>query len=296
MKILLLGADGQVGWRLRHSLSHAGEVTALGRSGAPGLVGDLADLAGLKQTVHAVRPDVIVNAAAYTAVDRAETEVDTAFLINARACEVLAAEAQRLGSWLVHYSTDYVFDGSGERPWLETDPTRPLNVYGQSKLAGEEAIAAGCERHLVLRTSWVFDSRGQNFLKAILRAAAQRDSLTVVADQWGTPTSAALLAEVTAGLLERLDPQLAGVYHLCAAGETSRHGFALYALEFARRHGMPIKATAVTPTLTRDTPSPAQRPLNSRLDTGRLRKAWGLALPAWQEGVDRAVMELAGER
>jgi dTDP-4-dehydrorhamnose reductase len=297
MNILLLGADGQVGWRLRRSLAGQGQVKALGRAGDGHLCGDLADAVGIARTVREVRPDVIVNAGAYTAVDRAEAEADAAFAINARACEVLATEAERLGAWLIHYSTDYVFDGSGDRPWKETDPPHPLNVYGQSKLAGEEAIAAACARHLIFRTSWVFDSRGQNFLKAILRAAGDRDALDIVADQWGAPTSAQLLAEVTASVLPQLEPRLAGLYHLAAAGETNRLGFAAHGLACARRSGLPVKAGPETlrPVATSAFPSPARRPLNSRLDTARLRDAFGLELPHWQAGVEAVVAEIASE-
>jgi dTDP-4-dehydrorhamnose reductase len=295
MNILLLGADGQVGWRLRTSLAALGPVTALGRGGDGSWCGDLQDLEGIARTVRGVKPQVIVNAAAYTAVDRAETEPDAAFGINARACEVLAREAQALGAWLVHYSTDYVFDGSGDQPWRETDTPHPLNVYGQSKLAGEEAIARACERHLILRTSWVFDSRGQNFLKAILEAARNRNALDVVADQWGTPTGAVLLADVTATLLRRLDARVAGLYHLAAAGEATRHSYAVFALECAGRFGMKLKAgpQAVRPTVTEVAPGAVRRPLNSRMDTTRLRKTFGIDLPHWRDGVKAAVAELA---
>ncbi len=294
MNILLLGADGQVGWRLRRSLAVLGQMTALTRADQAPWCGDLADPAGLARTVRLLRPDVIVNAAAYTAVDRAEAEAQTAFAINAEACEVLAREAQTSGAWLVHYSTDYVFDGSGTVPWRETDTPRPLNVYGQSKLAGEEAIARGCDRHLILRTSWVFDSRGQNFLKAILRAAAERESLEVVADQWGAPTSAGLVADITAALLQQLDLRKAGLYHLAAAGHASRHQFALHTLACAQKLGFPLRAgpDAVRATATRDIVNAARRPLNSRLDTRRLCETFGVVLPPWEQGVEHVVTEL----
>lgn len=297
MKILLFGAQGQLGRRLAAALPLIGDVTALGRSGDAGLCGDLADARGLAETVRAVEPDLIVNAAAYTAVDRAESEPAAAHAVNAAACEVLAREAARLGAWLVHYSTDYVFDGSGSRPWRETDPTAPLNVYGRTKLEGEQAIAATHPLHLVLRTSWVYDSGGQNFLKAILRAAQQRDSLQVVDDQWGSPTSAAMLADVTLQLLERLDPVRAGLYHLAAAGETSRLGFARHALERAAAAGMPLKARAqdVHPVSTASMRSPAARPLNSRLDTTKIRAAFGIELPPWELCADGAIKELAAD-
>lgn len=305
MKILLLGARGQVGWQLQRSLSVAGVVTALDRTGQSAssgqpLCGDLAQPDALARTLQALRPDVVVNAAAYTAVDKAETERDTAFAINATACEVLARETQRLGAWLVHYSTDYVFSGTGERPWSEADATAPLNTYGASKLAGEQAIAAQQPRHLIFRTSWVFDTWGSNFLKSILRAAAQRDSLNVVNDQWGAPTRAALIADITAHALMRLRGtpdagSLAGIYHLAAAGVTQWHEYASLAVAQAHACGMPLKAgpQSIHPIPAAQYPTPAARPANSRLDTTRLRESFGLSLPAWQDGVRAVVAELA---
>lgn len=296
MKILLLGANGQLGWQLRRSLCVVGDVTALHRASTP-LCGDLARPEELARAVDALRPDVIVNAAAYTAVDRAESERDAAFAINAAACSVLAEAAQRCGAWLVHYSTDYVFDGSGQRPWRETDPTAPLNVYGSSKLAGERAVAQGCERHLILRTSWVFDSWGQNFLKSILRAAARQDSLKVVNDQWGAPTRAALVADVTAHILRQLQPQASGTYHVAAAGATTWHEYAVLAVAHARECGMPLKASpeTISAISSSEYPQAAPRPHNSRLDTGRLRATFGVTLPQWQDGVRAVVAELAAK-
>jgi dTDP-4-dehydrorhamnose reductase len=296
MKILLLGSKGQVGWQLARSLSVVGELTALHRdSGAA--CGDLAQPVALAQTIRSLAPDVIVNAAAFTAVDRAEKERDAAFAVNADACEVLAAEARKLGAWLVHYSTDYVFDGTGARAWVEADATAPVNVYGQSKLAGEQAVA-GWDRHLVLRTSWVFDTWGQNFLKSILRAATQRESLNVVSDQWGAPTRAALIADATAHLLRQLAPETAGIYHLAAAGETNWHAYAQMAIEHAIGCGMVLKVRPdqVRAIATADYPTAAARPANSRLDTSRLRHTFGLSLPAWQDGVRSVVAELAAAR
>ena len=249
MKILLFGAGGQLGWQLRRSLGVLGEVTALTRASASAC-GDLADAAGIARTVRELRPDAVVNAAAYTNVDRAESEPDAAFAINARACETLAVEAAHLGAWMVHYSTEYVFDGSGERPWRESDPTAPLNIYGRSKLAGEQAVAAHCPGHLILRTSWLFDTWGDNFLKWVLQAARQRPELDIVSDQWGAPTRAALLADVTAHLLRNLQPELAGIYHVAAAGATSRHGMATFALECARQAGMVLRAGPADVTMT----------------------------------------------
>ncbi len=294
MKILLLGANGQLGWQLRRSLSVLGELMALTRDGAVRR-GDLTQPAALAQTIRAVGPDVIVNAAAYSDVDRAESEPAAAFAVNAQGCETLATEASRLGCWLVHYSTDYVFDGSGERPWREADLPAPLNVYGRSKLAGEAAITGGCERHLILRTSWLFESHGSNFLKRIVAAAQRNAVLEVVGDQWGAPTRAALVADVSAHVLRRLEPEVAGIYHLAASGETSRHGYAQFALQCARQQGVPLQ---VAPEGLRRTSTvvgarAAARPANSRLDTTRLREVFGLALPPWQDGVEAVVTELS---
>lgn len=297
MKILLFGADGQLGWQLRRSLCVVGDVTALTRTGGAHC-GDLAKLEGIAATVRALRPDVIVNAAAYTAVDRAESDADVAFAVNHLACEVLAAEAERIGAWLVHYSTEYVFDGSGQAPWRETDATAPLNVYGRSKLAGEQAIASGCGRHLILRCSWLFDTWGDNFLKWVLRAASQRAALDIVNDQCGAPTRAALVADVTAHLLRAARPRLAGIYHVAAAGEVSRQGYAAFALECAAACGLPLQAgaDAVRGVPSTTFPTPAARPANSRLDTTRLRGAFDIALPPWQDGVRAAVAEIAASR
>ena len=300
MKILLFGRGGQVGWELQRSLSVLGELVALGhdaRLNPAQLCGDLGDLAGLAETVRRVQPDVIVNAAAHTAVDKAESEPDLARTLNALAPGVLAAEAQKLGAWLVHFSTDYVFDGSGQQPWRESDATGPLSVYGQTKLAGEQAVAT-CAKHLIFRTSWVYAARGGNFAKTMLRLAAERDSLTVINDQFGAPTSAELLADVTAhALLKAMQqPALAGIYHCVAGGETSWHGYATYVLAQAQALGWALKAGPgqVAPTPTASYPTPAQRPLNSRLDTTRLQRAFGLTLPPWQHGVTRMLTEITG--
>ena len=294
MKILLFGATGQLGWQLQRSLCVLGDVTALDIPSAP-LCGDLGRHADLAGTVQTVAPDVIVNAAAYTAVDKAEAEPAIAHAINAAAVEVLAREAQKLGAWFVHYSTDYVYNGGGTRPWVETDAPGPLNVYGATKLAGDQAAAAHCSKHLVLRTSWVFDSWGQNFVKSILRAALQRDSLNVVADQWGVPTRAALLADATAQLLPRLKPEHAGIYHLAAAGETNWHTYAALAIGHAIECGVPLKTRPenVHPIPASQYPVAAPRPGNSRLDTRKLRETFDLVLPPWQDGVRAVVAELA---
>jgi len=294
MKILLLGKNGQVGWELQRALAPVGTVVALDRGGADGLHGDLEDLDGIDRTVRSLAPDVIVNAAAYTAVDKAETDVERAQRINAEAPGVLARAAATVGALLVHYSTDYVFDGSGDTPWRENAPTAPLAVYGRSKLAGEEAIrAAGC-RHLILRTSWVYAARGGNFARTMLRLAAERERLTVIADQLGAPTGAELIADVSAHALraEHADRSLGGTYHLAAGGETSWHGYASFVIEQARKLGATLKAGEIAPIGTRDYPTAAARPLNSRLDTSRLRERFGLALPDWRDGVARMLREI----
>lgn len=296
MKILLFGKRGQVGWELQRSLAPLGEVIALD-SASIGLCGNFTDLAGLAATVRAMAPDVIVNAAAYTAVDKAEAEPELARTINALAPGVLADEAQKLGAWLVHYSTDYVFDGSGTTPWRETDATGPLGVYGQTKREGELAVARW-SRHLIFRTSWVYAARGGNFARTMLRLAQERETLSVVDDQIGAPTGAELLADITAHALCRVQshPDLAGLYHAAAGGETSWHGYARHVIEYARRHGAPIRVAsdAVLPIAASAYPLPAPRPLNSRLDTTRLQAAFGVVLPDWRCGVERMLDEILG--
>lgn len=296
MKILLLGKEGQVGWELQRSLAPLGELVALGRGGADGLCGDLGHLEGLAQTVRQLRPDVIVNAAAYTAVDKAESEPEQACTLNALAPGVLAREAKALGACLVHYSTDYVFDGSGTEPRLETDAVAPLSVYGRTKLEGEERIrASGC-LHLIFRTSWVYAARGHNFAKTMLRLAQERESLTVIDDQWGAPTGAELIADVTAHAIRHVlrSPQDAGLYHLAAQGETTWNAYARYVLEQAQRvqPAIAIKAREVLPVPSRAFPTPAQRPRNSRLDTRKLQSTFGLQLPSWQQGLKRMLHEI----
>lgn len=304
-KILLLGKDGQVGWALQRALAPLGALVALGRTGRDGLCGDLADLEGLAATVRAVAPDVIVNAAAFTAVDAAEREPGLACRINAEAVACLAEVAQRQGSWLVSYSTDYVFDGSGERPWREKDNPHPLSVYGRTKHDGEVAMLRRGGRHLLFRTSWVY-GRGRNFAATILRLAREREQLEVVADQIGAPTGADLIADVTAHALRTAlqRPEVGGVYHLAAAGETSWHGYARFvaqtAAEMIRANGgtetLRLAPEAILPIPASAYPLPAPRPANSRLDTRRLRATFGLALPDWRDGVVRYLAESLEKR
>lgn len=296
MKILLLGKDGQVGWELQRSLAPLGELHAWGRQEA-----DLSAPDALRARVRELRADVIVNAAAYTAVDRAESDESAARLVNAVAPGVLAEEARAAGAWLVHYSTDYVFDGSKDAAWVETDPTAPLSAYGRGKCEGEERVRIAGARHLILRTSWVFGIRGANFAKTMLRLAQERDSLEVVADQVGAPTGAALLADATALALYRIassgrDAQAySGTYHVAAGGSTSWHAYACHVLARARERGALLRAgpEQVRPVGSGAFAAPAARPANSRLDCTKFRNRFGLALPDWRHHVDRLVDELA---
>jgi dTDP-4-dehydrorhamnose reductase len=295
MKMLLFGKGGQVGWELQRSLAPLGEVIALDAD-SQDLCGDFTCLDDIAQTVRAIAPDVIVNAAAYTAVDKAESEPELVRTINALAPGLLAMESRKLGSWLIHYSTDYVFDGGGSKPWVETDPTGPLSVYGATKLEGEDAIrASGC-RCLIFRTSWVYAARGGNFARTMLRLAQERDRLTVIDDQIGAPTGADLLADVTVHAIRRAlqQPELSGLYHLAAGGETSWHGYARFVLNVARQAGIELKVAAehVIPVPTSAFPLPARRPLNSRLDTSKLQTAFDVHLPLWQTGVARMLAEI----
>jgi len=295
MKILLLGKNGQVGWELQRSLAPLGELVALGHDSKE-FSGDFTNLEGLAKMVRSIAPDVIVNAAAHTAVDKAESEPELARIINALAPGVLAQEAQRAHAWLIHYSTDYVFDGSGDKPWLETDPVAPLSVYGTTKLEGEQLIRqSGCQ-HLVFRTSWVYGARGGNFAKTMLRLARERDSLSVINDQIGAPTGADLLADITAHAIRmaRQRPEVSGLYHLVAGGETSWHGYARFVIDFARRAGVPLKVApdAIKPVPTSAFPTSAKRPHNSRMDTTKLQHTFDLNLPSWQIGVARMLSEV----
>jgi dTDP-4-dehydrorhamnose reductase len=297
MKIALLGPDGQVGWELRRALSPLGELIPLTRAEG----GDLSRPEALAAALRTLRPDAVVNAAAYTAVDKAESEPALAHTVNAEAPAAVAAVVCELGGWLLHYSTDYVFDGSGSQPWRETDTPAPLSVYGRTKLEGEQQIAqSGC-RHLIFRTSWVYAARGGNFARTMLRLAQERDTLSVIDDQIGAPTGADLLADVSAHVLRHIMPPVGhnalaqpGVYHLAAGGETSWHGYARFVLETAAAAGLSLKVGPdhLTAIASAAYPTPARRPHNSRLDTGKLQVAFGLSLPDWQQGVARMLAEI----
>lgn len=295
MKILLLGCNGQVGWEMQRSLAVLGEVVALGRD-STALCGDLANPEGIAATVRAVAPDVIVNAAAHTAVDQAEREVELARLLNATIPGVLAREAHALNALLVHYSTDYVFDGSGNAPRAEDAATAPLSVYGQTKLEGEQLIqASGC-KHLIFRTSWVYAARGSNFTKTMLRLAQEREQLNVINDQFGAPTGADLLADVTAHAIRHVEqhPEHLGLYHCVAGGETTWHAYAEFVIATARqlRPELAFKVQTIQAVPTSAFPTPAKRPYNSRLNTRKLQTALGLHLPNWQQGVRRMLQEI----
>ncbi|MDB4888771.1 MAG: rfbD [Gemmatimonadetes bacterium] len=292
--MLVFGSNGQVGSEVCSLLSALGPLVSLDRSNA-----DLSDPESLRALVRQHRPTVIINAAAYTAVDRAEAEPELAFTVNAISPGVLAEEAEACGACLVHYSTDYVFDGRSARPYREDDTTDPLSVYGRTKRAGEQAVVSACARHVILRTSWVVGAHGSNFLKTVLRLAAERDSLRVVADQFGAPTSARLIARVTERFVQRLAPLRGdrvpyGTYHLAAGGETSWHAYAQYAIARGHQSGIRLRASAasVAPISTNDYPVAARRPASSRLDTAKLRGALRMDLPEWTQCVDEVIEEL----
>jgi dTDP-4-dehydrorhamnose reductase len=295
MKILLFGKSGQVGWELQRSLAPLGELVALDHD-SKDFCGDFTKLEGLAKTVRDIKPDVIVNAAAHTAVDKAESEPELVRILNALAPGVLAQEAKRANAWLIHYSTDYVFDGSGKKPWLETDAPAPLSVYGATKLEGEQLIQqSGCQ-HLIFRTCWVYGARGGNFAKTMLRLARERDSLSVINDQIGAPTGADLLADITAHAIRTAQqrPEVSGLYHLVAGGETSWYSYASFVIDFARRAGVALKVApdAIKPVPTSAFPTPAKRPHNSRMDTTKLQRTFGLKMPSWEIGVERMLSEV----
>lgn len=298
-RILLFGANGQVGWELQRSLAPLGQLLALGRDAASnpnGWCGDLSELQGLANTIATFEPSIIVNAAAYTAVDLAESDPQGAARINAQAPAVMAEQAHKLGALLVHYSTDYVYDGSGTKPWQEDAPTAPLSVYGETKLLGDQAIQALCASHLIFRTSWVYGARGGNFAKTMIKLASEKSELKVVGDQVGAPTGADLIADVSAHAIHAWSrgPARSGVYHLAAAGATSWCGYARYVLQLAMQRGFALKVSAdqVQEIATADFPRPAQRPLNSRLDVTSLETTFDLVMPPWEKGARRLVAML----
>lgn len=299
MKILLFGKTGQVGWELQRSLATLGDVVALS-SKSQEFCGDFTNLTGLASTVQAIAPDIIINAAAFTAVDQCEQDVELANLINVKAPTRLAEEAKKLKALFVHYSTDYVFDGSGNQPWMEGDVTNPLGVYAQTKLDAEKNIEAIGGDYLIFRTSWVYAPRGRNFAKTMIHLAQERDALSVVSDQIGAPTSAELIADVTAIAVRKTLDNLAhcGIYHLVADGYVSWHGFAAYVLDYCRQRGMQFKVLPdhVKAVTTAEYPTPAKRPLNSRLNTQKLKQTFNIYLPHWHVGVGRMLEEFLERR
>lgn len=293
MNILLFGKTGQVGWELQRALAPLGTVTAVDVKSTT-YCGDFSNPEGVAETVRRVRPDVIVNAAAHTAVDKAETEREFAELLNATSVEAIAVEAEKLGAWLIHYSTDYVFPGTGETPWLETDAVAPLNVYGETKLAGEKAVQENCTKHLIFRTSWVYAGKGNNFAKTMLRLAKDRPELSVINDQFGAPTGAELLADCTAHAIRTAlhKPEVAGLYHLVASGTTTWHDYAELVFAEAKAAGMELAIEKLNAVPTSAYPTPARRPTNSRLNTEKFQRQFDLVLPDWQVGVKRMLAEL----
>ena len=303
-RLLVVGANGQVGRELRRSLATLGEVVGATRdgkldTGEPCLSVDLSDPSALAALVADTAPSVVVNAAAYTAVDKAESDREQAFAVNGEAPGALARACAAAGIPFVHYSTDYVFDGQGARPYREDDPTAPLGVYGAGKLAGEDAVRASSARHFIFRTAWVYGAHGHNFLRTMLRVGAERDELRVVADQVGSPTPAALIADATAIVLSQVlsgGERPGGTWHLVASGETSWHGFAEAIFDEAAAAGLLARVPTVVPITTADYPTPARRPAYSRLDTSRFQRDFGIDLPDWRQGLAHVIGELAQAR
>lgn len=294
MKILLLGKNGQVGWELQRALAPLAEVIALDRAGIEDYSGDMSQPEAIHATILKIKPDVVVNASAYTAVDLAESEPELADLINHQAVKVLAEVCQKQQILLVHYSTDYVFSGQGDQPFLEADQVSPLNIYGKTKALGEQAIIdSGCA-HLIFRTSWVYAAKGKNFLKTMLNLAQQREELSIINDQIGAPTSAELIADITAHAIPQVlaNQQKAGIYHLVASGETTWFDYASFIFKQARILGQSLQVEKVNPIATSAYPTPAARPHNSRLHNAKLQTTFELILPQWQEGVERTLAEL----
>ncbi|WP_455916095.1 dTDP-4-dehydrorhamnose reductase [Pantoea agglomerans] len=295
MKILLLGKNGQVGWELQRALAPLGTLIALDRHSTT-YCGNLSNGEGIAATILAIKPDVIVNAAAHTAVDKAESEPEVAAVLNTTSVAAIAAAAEEVGALLVHYSTDYVFNGQGEQPWTEADVTEPLSVYGKTKRDGEEAIAAACSNYLIFRTSWVYAAKGNNFAKTMLKLAKDREELSVINDQFGAPTGADLIADCTAHAIRKAkgQPQLSGIYHLIASGTTTWHDYASFVITTGREKGLELKVNKINPVATSAFPTPAKRPANSRLDTTKFQQSFGLTLPDWHDGVERMLTEIIG--
>ncbi|MET6678383.1 dTDP-4-dehydrorhamnose reductase [Citrobacter amalonaticus] len=293
MNILLFGKTGQVGWELQRSLAPLGNLIALDVHSTD-YCGDFSNPQGVAETVRRIRPDVIVNAAAHTAVDKAESEIEFAQLLNAISVEAIAKAAAEVGAWVVHYSTDYVFPGTGTTAWRETDETAPLNVYGETKLAGEKALQENCAKHLIFRTSWVYAGKGNNFAKTMLRLAKDRAEMSVINDQYGAPTGAELLADCTAHAIRVAlnKPDVAGLYHLVAGGTTTWYDYASLVFAEARNAGVDLALTNLKAVPTSAYPTPARRPGNSRLNTEKFQHNFGLVLPQWENGVKRMLNEL----
>ena len=292
MNILLFGKNGQVGWELQRALAPLGNLIVVDRNSRD-YCGDFENPEGVAETVRKIKPAVIVNATAYTAVDKAESEQDKARLVNSTSIKALADAAEEIGAWFIHYSTDYVFDGSGDQPWREDDATAPLNTYGQTKLEGEQAIVRTMTKYLIFRTSWVYAAKGNNFAKTMLKLAKDRESLSVINDQFGAPTGAELIADCTAHAIRvALHKQsVAGIYHLIASGETTWHAYASKVIEFAKTQGVELQVQAIHAVPTSAFPTPAKRPANSRLNTEKFQQAFGLNLPDWTVGVERMLLE-----
>lgn len=294
MKILLLGKNGQVGWELQRALSPLGELIALDRH-SDIYCGDLTKPIELAKTILEIKPNVIVNAAAYTAVDKAESEPELAKLVNSESVKVIAKSAQKINALLIHYSTDYVFSGEGDHYWDENDQTSSLNVYGQTKLEGEQHIQKYCTNYLILRTSWVYSTFGNNFAKTILNLAKNREKLSVISDQYGAPTSAELIADCTAIALTQMIQQKnnSGIYHLVSSGEINWYEYAKLVIEEAKKNNIKLTCNELSPIPATSYPLPAKRPYNSRMNNTKFKETFNVNLPEWQEGVIRLIKELS---
>lgn len=293
MVILLFGKSGQVGWELQRALAPLGNIIALDRNSLE-YCGDLSNLTGIAETIRIIKPDVVINAAAYTSVDNAEIEPKIAELINAISVSVIAEESKKVGAWFVHYSTDYVFPGSGEIPWLESDRPSPLNYYGKSKLNGEKAVQDICSKYLIIRTSWVYSRRGNNFIKTMLRLGVEREQLSVINDQFGAPTSADLIADCTAHIIHTLlnKSVASGVYHLVANGVTTWYDYATFIFDEARDAGIKLSLSKLNAISASSYMTPAVRPTNSRLNTEKIQKTFNLTLPDWKYDAKRILNEI----